>query len=69
MRILRMALALVIMYDAFQGETWWLMAVGGLFAYQALANIGCAGGNCTVPTNDSTAAAQSDIDIDYEEVK
>ncbi len=68
MRLLRMALALIIMYDAYKGETWWLLAIGGLFAYQALANWGCGGSNCAIPVNDNSTASP-DVEIEYEEVK
>lgn len=68
LRLLRLALALIIMYDAYMGQTWWLMAIGGLFAYQAIANVGCAGGGCEVPA-ENKSLDQPDVEIEYEEVK
>lgn len=69
MRILRMALSLIILYDGLMSENYWIIAFGGFFAYQALANKGC--GSCNIngqcaPKHSSSAGTE---DIEYEEVK
>ena len=48
-RVLRVAIGLFFIVEAFRnGEYFWLIAAALLF-YQAYSNIGCAGGSCEVP--------------------
>lgn len=68
MRLLRLALAIIILVDAWRGETWWLMIFGAILAWQAVMNVGCTAcntGSCTTTPNHS----QDEYEIDYEEVK
>ncbi len=69
MRILRMGMGLWLIYSAFVDHQPLLGLLGGLFALQAIMNVGCCGaGGCATPnTRQST---QKNIEkTQYEEVK
>lgn len=72
LRIMRIALAVFFIYDGYMGESFWMIALGGILAYQAIANVGCA--SCEATGSCSTKAPASahpadDLEVDYEEVK
>lgn len=72
MRIARMAIAMVIMTDAAHSESWFLFGLGLLFAYQAVANIGClacnVNGSCNTPNQNKQNPYNSDLEVEYEEI-
>ena len=45
MRLLRLALAIAIIYQGIEFEQWLFVVIGGLFALMPLMNIGCCGTN------------------------
>lgn len=51
MRWMRLGLALALMYEAYQRESWWILAFGLFLIWQAVANVGCTScettGSCT----------------------
>lgn len=50
MRLLRLALAIAIIYQGIELEQWLFVVIGGLFALMPLMNIGCCGNNgCATP--------------------
>lgn len=71
-RLLRMAIALILIYDGWKGETWWVLALGAVLVYQAVMNTGC--GPCMASEGCKTSASASDtdsqdIEIEYKEIK
>jgi hypothetical protein len=69
MRILRMGMGLWLIYSAFVDHQPLLGLLGGLFALQAIMNVGCCGsGGCATPyTRQSTSKTIEETH--YEEVK
>lgn len=67
MRVLRLALGGSFLYAAWMQGDWMPAFIGGLFIYQSLMNVGCAGGNCYVPPVKQTTKTIEDVA--YEEVK
>ena len=67
-RILRLALGLFLMTEAFRTGVWFMTIFAAAMIIMPLLNIGCcAGGNCAVPDRKSSG---SDTDeVQFEEVK
>ena len=68
MRILRAAVAIWTIFEFTRTGDWMIMAIGSLFALQAIFDVGCCGSSgCTtnskVPKQDFAAQ-----EIEYEEV-
>ncbi|AXE17688.1 hypothetical protein DR864_08030 [Runella rosea] len=69
MRILRMGMSLWLIYSAFVDHQPLLGLLGGLFALQAVMNVGCCGsGGCAAP-NTRQSAPKTIEETQYEEVK
>lgn len=50
MRLLRLAMAIAIIYQGIELEQWLFVVIGGLFALMPLMNIGCCGNHgCAIP--------------------
>lgn len=49
MRVLRIVLGAMVIYQGVTDKQWMITGIGALFAIQGLLNIGCAGGSCAVP--------------------
>lgn len=71
LRIMRMGLAVFILYDGYKSESILMLLLGGLLAWQALANVGCAScdtsGSCSTD-KPSTSHPADELEVDYEEV-
>lgn len=65
LRLVRLALAIILIADGFNSQTWWLLVPGFFFLYQAVINAGCS--SCPVPANNASSAEV--LDVEYEEVK
>ncbi|NBB20972.1 hypothetical protein GVN20_16510 [Runella sp. CRIBMP] len=69
MRILRMGMGLWLIYSAFVDHQPLLGLLGGLFALQAIMNVGCCGsGGCATP-NTRQSTSKTIEETHYEEVK
>lgn len=68
MRWLRLAMGLIVAYQAFELQSGLLGILAGLFIFQALANAACCGGGAcnTAPRKQK---AGKTIDVEFEEVK
>lgn len=68
MRWLRLAMGLIVAYQAFELQSGLLGILAGLFIFQALANAACCGGGAcnTAPRKQN---AGKTIDVEFEEVK
>lgn len=66
MRLLRLALAMIILMEAWHSQTWWLIIPALYFGYQSLSNAGCA--TCPTPPVENEKHS-STVDVEYEEVK
>jgi len=64
LRLIRLALATILLMEAWHSQSWWLLIPGFFFLYQSINNAGCS----TCPTPNYTGKAHSE-DIEYEEVK
>lgn len=54
MRLLRLAMAIAIIYQGIDLQQWLFVGIGLLLALMPLLNIGCCGTNgCSVPRNQS----------------
>lgn len=65
-RALRLALGIAFLISAYMQMDIIPALIGGLFVYQSVLNIGCVGGNCTVPINKTHKQLE---EVDYEEIK
>lgn len=72
MRILRAVIAVWAIAEAWRTEEWLLLLPGGIFALQAIFDIGCCGASgCAAPAQRSYGkATEKDAEtIVYEEIK
>ncbi|MEZ4902017.1 MAG: hypothetical protein R2822_09800 [Spirosomataceae bacterium] len=70
MRLLRLGMGLWLMYSAFADHQPLLGVLGGLFALQAIFNVGCCGADgCATPTMRQRNINSKPETIHYEEVK
>jgi hypothetical protein len=69
MRILRMGMGLWLIYSAFADRQPLLGLMGGLFALQAVLNVGCCGANGCASPNYRQSKTYSHEETVYEEVK
>mgnify|MGYP000963178075 CR=1 FL=1 len=53
-RFLRLGIAIFLITDSISRKEWLLTFIGGIILYQAMFNIGCAGGSCAVPNSTKT---------------
>ena len=68
MRILRLVVGSMVIYQSVVSSQLLLGILGGMFVLQALLNVGCAAGSCsTAPQRSKTL--QSIENTEYEEVK
>jgi hypothetical protein len=50
MRVLRLAMGIFMMFEAYRSFSWAPALLGGILLFQAYSNSGCCGsGNCAVP--------------------
>ncbi len=67
MRVLRAALGIYILVQGIQGGVWLYILLGGVFALNALLNVGCcATGNCSVSPSQKTNSLE---DVKFEEIR
>ncbi len=72
MRMLRAGIAIWAIAEAWRTGQWLLLIPGGIFAVQAIFDIGCCGpAGCASPQQKAynKTSGQSDEDVAYEEVK
>ena len=58
-RWLRLAIGLAITYSAYRDENELMAAFALFLVFQALSNRGCAGPNCSIPSNYNTEIEKS----------
>ncbi len=69
MRFLRAGLAAWAFWEAYQTHEWLLLLPGGIFAVQAVFNVGCCGASgCATPTRYSAEQAGQETVV-YEEIR
>lgn len=67
LRILRLAIAIFIIYQGIQSKEWMFILAGAIFAIMPLFNVGCCGtSSCNVPISKTNKNLE---DITYEEVR
>lgn len=49
MRIIRLAFALFLFFQAYETQEWFLVAFGIFFLIQAIFNAGCGANGCQIP--------------------
>lgn len=54
LRFFRLAMALFLLFNAFETRQWWFAIFGVFFLVQALFNFGCTSGTCSVPDKTKT---------------
>lgn len=64
LRLIRLALALILLMEAWHSDSWWLLIPGLFFLYQAVDNAGCS--TCPTPAYNTKEEAEK---LDYEEIK
>ena len=72
MRIMRVILAAWMFSEAWRTGEGFLYAASAFFGLQAIFNLGCAGGACAVPsqqTETRQTSASSSEEVNFEEVK
>jgi len=70
MRVLRAGIAIWATVEAFRTAQWLLLLPAGIFAMQAIFDIGCCGSaGCAAPQQKYKTSGQSAEDVAYEEVK
>ena len=69
MRVLRAGFAVWIMTEAWRTGQWLLLIPGGIFALQAVLDIGCCGASGCAPNTQRNTKATSTEEITYEEVR
>jgi hypothetical protein len=70
MRFLRLGMGFWLFYSAFVDHQPLLGLLGGVFALQAIMNVGCCGSNgCAIPNARQSRSQISKEPIHYEEVK
>src|SRR5690606_17386292 len=68
MRWLRLAMGLILAYQAFEMQSGLLGILAGLFIFQALADAACCGGG-VCNTTPRKQHSNRTIDVEFEEVK
>lgn len=67
MRVLRLALGIFIIVQGVQTKEWLFVALGGLFSFMPIMNIGCCGASgCNTPIRKSNRTTE---DVSYEEIR
>lgn len=66
MRLVRLGLGIAVIIQGFQASEWMFVGLGALFSLMPILNVGCSGGNCSVPNR---KYINRDDDVVYEEVK
>lgn len=49
MRIIRLAFAVLLFFQAYETQEWFLVAFGIFFLIQAIFNAGCGANGCQIP--------------------
>ena len=68
MRWLRLAMGLIVAYQAFELQIGLLGILAGLFIFQALANAACCGGGAC-NTGSRKQNSSKTMDVEFEEIK
>lgn len=69
MRMLRLALGLMVIWQGVDTGEWFAVIAGAIFAGLAIANKGCMGGTCYAPpVRRRSSQFQSTEEVTYEEV-
>jgi hypothetical protein len=69
MRLLRAGIAVWAIHEAWSTSQWLLLVPGGIFAVQAIFDIGCCGAAGCAPTQTRNTTSSKTEDITYEEVR
>lgn len=69
MRVLRAGFAVWIMAEAWRTGQWLLLIPGGIFAMQAIFDIGCCGASGCAPNTTLQANTSKTEEVTYEEVR
>lgn len=54
LRYFRLAMAIFLLFNAFETRQWWFAIFGLFFLVQALFNFGCASGTCSISDKTKT---------------
>ena len=65
-RIVRLGLALFLLYDGYKSQEWLFLALGGVFLLMAVLNIGCFGSKGCSTQN--TSQSSGNEEVEFEEV-
>lgn len=68
MRWLRLILGIALIVSLIKNADKLAGLFGFIFLYQALFNVGCGAGNCTVPSKNSKPSKNT-VEIEFEEIK
>ena len=69
MRVLRAGFAVWIMAEAWRTSQWLLLIPGGIFAMQAIFDVGCCGASGCAPSPTRQNQAPKTEEVTYEEVR
>lgn len=69
MRLFRAAIAIWAISEAWRTSEWLLLFPGGIFAMQAIFDIGCCGASGCAPNPTKDTKQSSVEEISYEEVR
>lgn len=68
-RVIRLVLGLMIVYQGMITEQNGVILMGGFFSMFALFTTGCCGGTCVPQKENQINQTQSNLDVEYEEIK
>lgn len=66
LRIIRLILAILILFQAWEEKNWMFGLLSGILFYQVIVNATCNGATCLPPENKLN---ESPTEIDYEEIQ
>jgi hypothetical protein len=66
LRVVRLALGIAIIIQGVQASEWMFVVLGTMFSLMPIFNLGCSGGNCSVPNRKNIVQEEEVI---FEEVK
>ena len=65
LRFVRLALGIAVIIQGVQASEWMFVVLGALFSLMPIFNLGCSGGNCSVPNRKNLTQEE----VIFEEVK
>ena len=69
MRVLRAGIAIWAIHEVWSTSKWLLLVPGGIFAAQAIFDIGCCGAAGCAPNQTRNSKAAKTEEITYEEIR